>query len=138
VFLLLVFGIVDFGYMINHDTLVNNSSREGARLGALNPVANDIECVVRQSLSTVEIPAVKIVAPPNYCRPSSTLTTVTVTCRTPGGSATCDLSNRLTDAISGGTVIVKVTYAHSWITPVGSTIKPGGITLSKTTEMRIE
>ena len=135
-FLTLVFGIVDFGYMINHDTMVNNASREGAREGALNPVANDIECTVRQSLDTVETPVLKTVTA--NCRPGPTNITVLVTCRTPSDSTTCDLTNHVTDAISGGTVIVKVDYKHSWITPVGSTIRSGGITLSKTTEMRIE
>ena len=132
-FLLLVFGVVDFGYMINHDTMVNNASREGARQGALNPVANDIECTVRQSLATVETPVLKTVAA--NCRPSPTLITFTVTCRKPGDVTPCTFP---ADAASGGTVIVKVDYQHSWITPVGGTIRPGGILLSKTTEMRIE
>jgi Flp pilus assembly protein TadG len=136
-FMLLVFGIVDFGYMINRDTMINNASREGAREGSLNPDANDIECTVRQSLSTVETPLPQSVTVPN-CRTSTNLITVTVTCRTPSNSTTCDLTNHVTDAKSGGTVIVKVDYVHKWITPVGNTIRSGGITLSKTTEMRIE
>jgi Flp pilus assembly protein TadG len=127
VFLLLVFGVVDFGYMINHDTMVNNASREGARAGAFNPDQAAINTLVRQSLTTLE---------PIGTSPSNI--TVTVTCRTPLGSTTCTLTNHTTDAISGGTVIVKVDYQHSWITPVGGTIRPGGILLSKTTEMRIE
>lgn len=126
-FLLLVFGVVDFGYMINHDTMVNNASREGARAGAFSPDQTAINTLVRQSLATVE---------PIGTSPS--MITVTVTCRTPLGSATCDLNNHVTDAASGGTVIVKVDYMHSWITPVGGTIRPGGMLLSKTTEMRIE
>ena len=126
-FLLLVFGVVDFGYMINHDTMVNNASREGAREGALNPVANDIECTVRQSLSTVETPVLKTVTA--NCRPSPTLITVTVTCRKPDNT-NCS-GTFPTDATSGGTVIVKVDYQHSWITPVGSTIRPGGISSRK-------
>jgi hypothetical protein len=40
--------------------------------------------------------------------------------------------------VPGGTVIVKVEYQHMWITPVGNTIRSGGIRLTKTTEMRIE
>jgi len=126
-FLLLVFGVVDFGYMINRDTMINNASREGARAGAFNPDQAAINTLVRQSLTTVE---------PIGTSPSKI--TVTVTCRTPLGSVICDLTNHTTDAASGGTVIVKVDYQHSWITPVGSTIMPGGILLSKTTWMRIE
>jgi Flp pilus assembly protein TadG len=126
-FLLLVFGIVDFGYMINHDTMVNNASREGARTGAVNPTGDAIKCTVRRALATVAS-----VGGGSDCAPS--LITVTVTCRKPDNSA-CTFP---TDAVSGGTVIVKVDYQHSWITPVGSTIMSGGILLSKTTEMRIE
>lgn len=128
-FLLLVFGVVDFGYMINHDTMINNASREGAREGALNPTANDIKCTVRRSLATVAS-----VGGTADCTPS--LITVTVTCRKLDGT-NCS-GTFPTDAISGGTVIVKVDYQHLWITPVGTTIRPGGISLSKTTEMRIE
>src|SRR5450631_4836494 len=53
IFLLLVFGIVDFGYMINHDTMINNASREGARTGAVNPTGDAIKCTVRRALATV-------------------------------------------------------------------------------------
>ena len=124
VFLLLVFGVIDFGYMTNRDTMVNNASREGARLGALDPVVADIDAKVRQSMSTVE---------PIGTTP--TKITVTITCRKPDNSA---CSTFAADAASGGTVIVKVDYKLSWITPVGGTIMPGGMTLSRTTEMRIE
>ena len=130
IFLLLVFGVIDFGYMINRDTMVNNASREGAREGALNPIEADIKCKVRQELATVE-PVSGVCTPP-----SPSKITVTVTCRKPDNT-NCS-GTFPTDATSGGTVIVKVDYTHSWITPVGSTIHPGGITLSKTTEMRIE
>ena len=43
--------------------------------------------------------------------------TVTVTCTKPAGTA---CTNYDTDAASGGTAIVKVTYLHPWVTPVGS------------------
>ena len=111
VLLLLVFGGIDFGYMINHDTMVNNASREGAREGAVNSNQAAIAVVVRQALATVE---------PVGTSPSKI--TVTVTCRKPDDSACVTFA---TDAVSGGTVIVKVDYQHSWITPVGSTVHPG-------------
>jgi Flp pilus assembly protein TadG len=130
VFLTLVFGVVDFGYMINHDTMVNNASREGARKGAVDTDVNHIECAVRQEMTTVEPDAGSA-----NCRPAGTKITVTITCLKPGGAACGTFA---TDAVSGGTVIVTVSYQHSWITPVGGTIKPGGITLANTTDMRIE
>jgi hypothetical protein len=120
IFLLLVFGIVDFGYMINRDTMVNNASREGARAGALNPNQAGIISKVSQSLASGGM--VMLIQP-------------TITCRKPLDVTPCAFP---ADAKPGGVVIVTVKYQHSWITPVGSTIKPGGILLSKTTEMRIE
>ena len=127
VFLLLVFGVVDFGYMINQDTMVNNASREGARYGALDPSsATLITNVVMQDAGTLD--------------PSRI--TVSVTCLNPpvppSSTGTLCAGVFPANATSGGTVIVTVNYQHSWITPVGSTIKPGGMTLTRTTEMRIE
>jgi Flp pilus assembly protein TadG len=115
VFLLLVFGVVDFGWMINHDTMVNNASREGARLGALDPFTADIQATVLADSGTLDKSQITV-----------TVTCLPTSCATKGS------------ATSGGTVIVRVDYQHSWITPVGSTIRSGGITLSKTTQMRIE
>lgn len=119
----LVFGIADFGWAINRDTLVNNAAREGAREGSLNPDATAIATTVRQSLSDVEAIGT-----------SPSRITVTVTCRKPDESACTSFA---TDAVSGGTVIVTVALNHSWITPVGSTFGDG-IILRKTVEMRIE
>ena len=131
-FLLLVFGVIDFGYMINRDTMINNASREGAREGSLDLNLNNVKCTIRQSLSTIETPGVGA-----DCLPGGTpKVTLSITCRKPDNSACTGTFP--TDAASGGTVVVTVNYQHSWITPVGGTIRPGGIALTKTTEMRIE
>lgn len=128
VLLSLVFGVVDFGYMIDQDAMVNNASREGARLGALDPNTTHIIAAVNQGAGTLD----------------TTKITVTVDCLAPPvppastGTLLAHVSDISTVAASGGTVIVKVDYHHSWITPVGGTIYPGGMTLSKTTRMRIE
>lgn len=119
----LVFGIADFGWAINRDTLVNNAAREGAREGSLNPDATAIVNTVRRSLSQVE---------PIGTTPSQI--TVTVTCRKPD---TTPCATFAADAAPGGTVIVTVALNHSWITPVGSTFG-SGVVLRKTVEMRIE
>lgn len=122
VFVLLVFGVVDFGYVLNCDTMVNNASREGAREGAVNPNKAAILLKVSQSLAAGGLVGT---TPPS------------VTCLKPDGSS-CANVDFDTEAKPGGTVIVKMNYHHSWITPVGTTLKAGGITLSKTTQMRIE
>jgi Flp pilus assembly protein TadG len=123
ILVMVVFGVVDFGWAINRDTMVNNAAREGAREGSLDPDPTQIAAVVRSSLSTVEA----IGTTPSKI-------TVTVTCRKPDNSV---CTNFATDAVSGGTVVVTVALNHSWITPVGTTFG-SGIVLKKTVEMRIE
>jgi Flp pilus assembly protein TadG len=135
--LLMLGGVIDFGYMINRDTMINNASREGAREGSYNLNLNAVKCKVRQSLTSIE--AVGVGAD---CTPSPTTITVTVTCRRVGGTACTSFPGTAgVDAASGGTVVVKVDYVHTWLTPAGQnatlSYKPT-ITLSKTTEMRIE
>jgi Flp pilus assembly protein TadG len=120
---MVVFGIVDFGWAINRDSLVNDAAREGARAGSLDATAAQIESTVRQDLTSIE---------PLGTKPSKI--TVTVSCLKPDNTV---CTNVTTDAVSGGTVVVTVAVDHTWITPVGS-IFGKGIVLKKTVEMRIE
>ncbi|HET9199797.1 MAG TPA: TadE family protein [Dehalococcoidia bacterium] len=46
--LILLFGVIDFGRALQTYITINNASREGARLGAINPEA-DIEGKVRDA-----------------------------------------------------------------------------------------
>ena len=46
--LILLFGVIDFGRALQTYITINNASREGARLGAINPDA-DIEGKVRDA-----------------------------------------------------------------------------------------
>jgi Flp pilus assembly protein TadG len=123
IFLLFVMGIIEFGNMINRDTMLNNASREAAREGALNPVAADIVSVARDPLLTRGFDAGAL--------------TVTPTCRAAGGGA-CTFAT----ATSGDVVIVTMSYEYSWVTPLSSmlgfVISDGTTTLRKTSEMRIE
>jgi Flp pilus assembly protein TadG len=114
-FITLVFGSIDFGWAVNNDVLINNAAREGAREGSLNPDLAAIRAAVLAS-------------------PGTSGATVTVTCRKPSGVACATFAA----AAPGDTVIVSVSVDHDWITPIGGLIAPGGITLSKTSEMRIE
>ncbi|MFL6061419.1 MAG: TadE/TadG family type IV pilus assembly protein [Marmoricola sp.] len=123
ILVMVVFGIVDFGWAMNRDTLINNAAREGARDGSLGSDAATIATTVRNDLSSIE---------PVGTTPSRI--TVTVTCRKPDNTA---CTSYATDAVSGGTVIVNVSYNHSWITPAGNMFG-SGIVLKKTVEMRIE
>jgi Flp pilus assembly protein TadG len=113
----LVFGMIDFGYAINRDTLINNASREGAREGSLNPNAAAITAVARAAAPTL----------------TSANISVNVTCRKASGAA-CAVG---TNAASGDVVVVRVSYPHSWLTPVGR-VFGNQVTLTRTAEMRIE
>jgi hypothetical protein len=87
-------------------------------------------------LSSIEAPGVGA-----DCAPSGTKITLSITCRKATVPDTTPCTGTFpTDAVSGGTVIVKVDYVHSWLTPAGYGATGGNstITLSKTTEMRIE
>lgn len=117
----LLFGVIDFGWMINRDTLLNNAAREGAREGSLNPTSADITTAVRDAL-------------PGWSAADVANVVVTVTCRKADGSACPDVD---TNAVSGDVVIVRVDFEHPWLTPVGMAFADH-IDLSKTTEMRIE
>jgi len=117
-FFLLVFGAVDFGWAVNRDVLVNNAAREGAREGSLNPNAAAVTGVVRSSLPAAD----------------AARATVTVACRKASG---VDCSS-FAAAAPGDTVVVTVSLPHAWITPVGEMVRPGGTTLTKRAEMRIE
>jgi Flp pilus assembly protein TadG len=114
-FISLVFGSIDFGWAVNNDVLINNAAREGAREGSLNPELAAIQAVVLAS-------------------PGTAGATVSVSCRKPTGAACASFAS----AAPGDTVIVTVSVEHQWITPIGGVIAPSGVTLSKTSEMRIE
>ena len=115
---LLLFGVVDFGYMLNRDTMINNAAREGVRTASVGGSSAEV-------IQTVK----------NFLPAMPGKLTVTVTCTKPAGTACTSYD---TGAESGGTAIVKVTYLHRWITPVGSMFGGDTIGLVKTSRMRIE
>ena len=115
---LLLFGVIDFGYMLNRDTMINNAAREGVRTASVGGTSAEVVQTVKDYLPAM---------------PGTV--TVTVTCTMPAGSP---CSKYETDSASGGTAVVKVTYLHPWITPVGPTFGGKTISLVKTSRMRIE
>jgi Flp pilus assembly protein TadG len=121
---MLLFGIVDLGWMVNRSTMVNNASREGAREAALNPDRADVEAVTRSALSGL---------------PSSRVT-VEVTCEKPPPGGTCDVDAAGPAELpaSGDVAIVTVSYEHHWLTPLVAGLFGEEIDLTKSTEMRIE
>lgn len=114
--LMLVFGIVDFGYMVNRVSIVNNAARDAAREGSLAGTQASITATATAALDGV---------------PGAT---VTVTCRKPDGTSCASYD---ADATSGGTAVVTINYEHEMITPV-SFIFGDSVNLSRTARMRIE
>lgn len=114
--IMLVFGIIDFGYLINRVSLVNNAARDAARVASLNGTSAEVAATANKALNGM---------------PG---TTVTVKCRkadgTPCGSYDAN-------AESGGTAVVEITYVHSMITPIAA-VFADSIDVSRTAEMRIE
>ena len=118
ILLLLVFGIVDFGFMLNRDAVVNNATREAVRTASVGGTSAEVTATVR-----------------SFLKGWPGALTVTVSCLRPTG-APCGSYDA--DAESGGTAIVRVTYKHPWVTPVGPFFGDDTITLVKTSQMRIE
>lgn len=106
--LLLVFGIIDFGWMLMKANLVNNAARDAARVASLNGTYAQIDQTVDSELAAAGI--------------SPSDVTVLITCTT-GDGASCDgtASSFASRAVSGSTVTVSVSYTHGWLTPLGST-----------------
>jgi Flp pilus assembly protein TadG len=137
ILLLLVFGIIEFGYMLNRDTIVNNASRDGAREASLSGTCTTICAAVKADMSQQGIPV------PTNCVASTAAdtgtTTIRISCVKPDTTAcAANSTNYSTVAISGSTTTVNVTYKHTLITPFISTILGDVVTLQQSTQMRVE
>ena len=133
ILLLLVFGIIEFGYMLNRDTIVNNASRDGARVGSLNGTYAEICTAVKGELTQMGIPV------PTACGTTLGPTNIIIDCKKVDGtacSATAASYNGF--ALSGATTIVNITYNHTLITPFISSVLGSSVALHQNTQMRVE
>lgn len=129
VFLVVVFGIVDFGLAISANTQISNAGREGARMATLvsDPVA--VEQRIRDSASGQLNPA---------------LLTVTIECVEPGGNPCVKASvsapaGDLRNAEPGDKARITVGYPYTLLTPLPGFINVDSLVdLRSITEMRIE
>ena len=120
-FLVLVFGAVDFGLAVQRQSQLNNAAREGAREAVFNPDAAQVEQVVRNAITGVDVTDVN----------------VDVSCLTPDGAACGGSFDG--SAESGGTVIVRLEYTNDFVTPAPSMIGLGtDIDIGTEVRMRIE
>ncbi|MGA8994450.1 MAG: TadE/TadG family type IV pilus assembly protein [Nocardioidaceae bacterium] len=130
ILIMLVFGIIDFGFMVNRNTMINNVSRDAVRVGSLNGRYADVSSTVTSALTAYGIPAAAAA--------------VTI-CAKPDDGTACSVAQTpaaydAAVAVTGGAkvVTVKIDYTHRWITPTMSTLLGSTIALSKQTTMRVE
>lgn len=114
IFLVLVFGIVDFGMGIHAWLTITSASREGARLGSVQASAAEIESKVRSVTGTLD---------------QDKLTVTTTNAQGPSGEAvTVDVSYQYD----------LITPLSSILNLVGGRTIGTSLNLSATTEMRLE
>lgn len=117
--LVVLFGIIDFGFAINRYAIVNNAAREGVREASLGASESEIRAAVDRGMSDL-----------------GGTYTVTVSCKKKDTS-TC--TSWTAGAEPGGIARVNVAFTHSWITPIGDLIGRGeDFSVQKTNSMRIE
>lgn len=122
ILIVILLGVVDFGLQLNSQAVTANAAREGARTGSLG--GSQAEVITAAKSATVSL-----------LNTSGTNPTVKVTCRLPT-NAVCP-SGLDTSRQAGGTVVVTVSYVYKWLSPAILGL-PASITVSKTSEMRIE
>ena len=105
--LMLVFGVVDFGWMLMKAHLVNDASRDAVRVASLDGSYAEIRSTLDEELASSGISEDDVV--------------VSITCTAPDGS-TCSGTEASYDAnaVPGATVQVSVSYTHGWLTPFGA------------------
>ncbi len=116
IFLLIAFGVFDFGLAFDASIGISNAAREGARQGATQPNTTAITNRVRAVAGRLD---------------NSNLA-VTVTCKTAAGTA---CPGGVSGATTGGSIVVRVTYSYPMLTPIAFGT---AIPLSSTAEMRVE
>lgn len=100
VLLLLVLGILEFGFAYHSWDATQNAAREGARLGAVSPDVGEIEARVRGTTSFLD----------------QTQLTVTIECGLTGGTfAPCPAPSSWDE---GDIVRVTVEYSYDFLTPL--------------------
>lgn len=119
-FLMLLFGIVEFGAIYKDSAIVGAAAREAARLGAVNPNVDVVKAKANDVASGLPR--------------ASTFFSVTVTCLRNADPCTG------TPFQSGDTMLVTAVYQHQTITPIARLI-PGigkAVEVKSKTAMRVE
>lgn len=111
VFVLLVFGMIEFGRLVMVQQVLTNASREGCRLGVLDGATTaEVTTAVNNYLTAAQVPGATVTVSPNP--PSS--------------------------AVYGQSVTVTVSVPFSQVSWLSTPMYLGGKTLQATTVMRRE
>jgi len=109
ILMLLVFGILDFGWMIERGNVVNNVTRDAARVASLGGTYAQVQSTITTGLADYDITA-----------PSSNVT-ISITCTNPDGTVCNGTASSYDSKVtSGSSIKVRVVYTHTWITPIGA------------------
>jgi len=130
--LVVLAGIVDFGFVLQRYEVITNAAREGARLATLPGYdATSVEFRVR-----------------NYVQQGLAINTAALNTAMPSGNVTTTYPTIAVPVTGGGTAnlntaLVTVYYSHNFLLlgPIMSLINAnwgGSITLTATSQMRIE
>jgi Flp pilus assembly protein TadG len=109
IILLLLMGIIDFGFMFNNYLMVGNASREGARKAAAGATDSEIRALVGNASATLDASRMTVTITPSQLQRKK-----------------------------GDEVAVTVDYDYSMITPIISSIVPGPLHLRSRSVMRVE
>jgi Flp pilus assembly protein TadG len=137
ILLLLVFGIADFGWMMNRDMVVDNASRDAVRIASLGGDYSTTCEAAKAELSSSGI------TPPTLCNGSATngspVKITLDTLNSSGGAAGTNVATSYNAAaLSGTTVYVTITYDYKWVTPMMSGIFGSTRTMTESTRMVVE
>jgi Flp pilus assembly protein TadG len=116
IFLVLVFGIIDFGLGLKAWISITNSAREGARIGAVRGTCEEIRQQVKDTSGGLITSDDQIDISPDDC-----------------------------DSTAGEPVTVTVSYDYELITPLGGMLSilggvglPSSLSIESTSDMRVE
>jgi Flp pilus assembly protein TadG len=127
--ILLVFGLMDFGWMFSRDMVVQNVARDAVRVASLEGSYTQVSDTIQTELASYGI--------------ASSQVSYSITCRNASGTSCANNASSYNSvATSGSSVKVRIEYTHDLMTPVGAIcgLFGGGcadnrIVIAKTAEM---
>ena len=138
ILIMLVFGMMEFGMMLNRDMLVSTIARDGARTASLGGTFAATCSTMKTELASARIPVpATCVTTDGTAAAGASL--IVIDCTKADGSA-CNATAASYDtlAVSGATATVKISYGYKWVTPVVGTLFGSSTILNHRTQMVVE